>query len=185
MKSVKRVWLFFSLISISLVAAISFYTAQRNKSIVHISAAELMKNYSEDAYGANKRYSGSRIIVKGQVRYILRTELSDVGFINQFRSVIVLSVSHVPMTKMTKKDGKASLLNMIRGGNEVRCSFGREQTYSLRNLEMYDFVEIQGDRIVLRKMYPRQSESPLLLSIENCVLVNHIPYDEIPIPQER
>ncbi len=176
MKRVKRGWLFISLISIGLIAAIGLYTAQRFKRVVSISASELMKHYSEDAYGANKKYSDSPIIVKGQIKRIERKELSHLGFVNQFRYVIVLSVSYAPLTKSD------DLFDKIRiNSNVIRCSFERDQAYSLRNLEIYDFVEIHGDGIVLLK-----ERGALYLNIDNCVLVKHSTYnDHIRTTQER
>ena len=137
-----------------------------------ISAVELMKHYSENAYGANKKYAGSHIIVKGQIQRIDRKELSHLGFVNQFRYVTGLSVSNFSLTKSAARE-LDTLLGGIDSSNEVRCLFEREQTYSLRKLEIYDFVEIRGDGIVLHR-----ERDQLLLTIDNCVLVKHSADDD-------
>ena len=223
---------FMSLIVISLIAAIGFYTAQHLKDkqlqhsenkgdiskvvsektsdVVSVSAEELMSHYRRDAYGANKKYSDDSIqfgvprivpppghvpksiIVKGKIKRIDKKDLSHIGFVNQYKTTVVLwgedSTPHIAERKekiATIEDETKDISNsldqlaerlirehdIVLNGDEVRCSFSRDQTYSLRHLNTDDFVEIRGN--VVSHSLGKYGYIWYHLTLENCVLLDH------------
>ena len=194
------------LISISLIAAIGFYTGHHLKDNQHqqsgneddiskevgedtlgVSASELIAHYHRDAYGAHHKYRFKGIIVKGQIKRIDKSELSDIGLVNQFITTVVLwgedpapldikqnrilNQQNRILTAAQEVIGEASTpLDIKHRGDEVICIFSSSQTYSLRHLNTDDFVEIRGEIGSLG-----QYHDSFYLPIANCVLVKHIP----------
>ena len=179
--------------------------------VMSVSAEELMSHYRRDAYGANKKYSDASIqpgvprppllpghapksiIVKGKIKRIDKKELSYSGFVNQFKTTVVLwgedSAAHIVefessqiISDVLEDMGELPLKTEL-GGDEVRCSFNRDQTFSLRDLNTDDFVEIRGN-VVSNSLGKYRSDYInffFYLSIEECVLVKHAsPTKEVP-----
>ena len=130
---------------------------------------------------------------KGQIKRIEKRELSDIGLVNQFITTVVLwgedSAAHIVefersqrISDVLEDMGKLPLKTKL-GGDEVRCSFNRDQTYSLRDLNTDDFVEIRGN-VVSNSLGKYRSDYInffFYLSIEECVLVKHAsPTEEVP-----
>lgn len=182
--------------------------------VVSVSAEDLMFHYRRDAYGANKKYCDDLIlpdvpriplppgtplkseIVKGKIKRVDKEDLSHLGFVNQFKTTVVLwgadPTSHIAAMekKVAKIESETKHIeskferileqyrlrrerNIVLNGDEIRCLFSRDQTYSLRQLNKGDFVEIRGN--VVSNSLGKYGYVYYHLKIENCVLVNHIP----------
>ncbi len=133
-------------------------------------------------------------IVKGKIKRIDKKDLSHIGFVNQYKTTVVLwgadPSPHIAVMKMRiakiENDTKhieseyerlleqsrlRSEIGIMLRGDEVRCSFRRDQTYSLRHLNTDDFVEIRGN--VVSHSLGKYGYIWYHLTIENCVLINH------------
>ena len=99
--------------------------AKRSLYLPTVTANQLMSDYINDAYNADKTYTENRFVVTGRIASIIGTETKE--YINQFEYRIFMDTG--------EHDGKESF---------VLCEFHRSEGGALRKYKDGDTVKISG-----------------------------------------